>query len=51
MRASSPATTETGFVFRAGDAYAQDFVGEPELVEDVLPARGVAMLYGPPRER
>lgn len=42
-----PVTPESGFVFHAGDAYAQDFAGEPELVEDVLPSRGVAMLYGP----
>jgi KaiC/GvpD/RAD55 family RecA-like ATPase len=34
------------FVFHSGDTYAKDFVGPPELVEDVLPARGVAMVYG-----
>lgn len=40
------ATKTTAFVFHNGDEYAQDFVGPPELVEDVLPARGVAMVYG-----
>jgi putative DNA primase/helicase len=34
------------FVFHDGDVYATDFLGEPELVEDLLPACGVAMVYG-----
>lgn len=34
------------FKFHSGDEYALDFIGDPELVEDVLPARGVAMVYG-----
>jgi KaiC/GvpD/RAD55 family RecA-like ATPase len=41
------ADSEPEFKFYAGDDYAVDFNAAPELVEDVLPDRGIAMVYGP----
>ncbi len=35
------------FTFYSGNSYAEDFASSPELVEDVLPTRGIAMVYGP----
>ncbi|CAG4924732.1 AAA family ATPase [Paraburkholderia gardini] len=34
------------FKFYGGDDYASDFADAPELVEDVFPGRGIAMIYG-----
>lgn len=42
-----PTEADLNFRFYAGDEYSEDFVGGPELVEDVLPERGIAMVYGP----
>jgi hypothetical protein len=36
-----------GFVFHPGASYSKDFIGGPEVVEDVLPACGTGMFYGP----
>jgi KaiC/GvpD/RAD55 family RecA-like ATPase len=44
---AAPTEADLNFRFYAGDAYSEDFVGGPELVEDVLPERGIAMVYGP----
>ena len=46
-RKEEPTEADLNFRFYAGDEYAEDFVGGPELVEDVLPERGIAMVYGP----
>jgi AAA domain/Primase C terminal 2 (PriCT-2)/Bifunctional DNA primase/polymerase, N-terminal len=35
------------FCFYRGDEYAEDFIGGPELIEDVLPAQGTGMMFGP----
>ena len=35
------------FRFYRGDEYAEDFIGGPELIEDVLPAQGTGMMFGP----
>lgn len=47
LKSSEPTKADLNFRFQAGDAYAADFIGGPELVEDVLPERGIAMVYGP----
>ena len=39
--------TDKAFKFHSGDDYARDFTVSPELVEDMLPAQGLAMLFGP----
>lgn len=44
----APETAESSsFLFYKGNDYALDFAGAPELVEDVLPSRGIGMLFGP----
>lgn len=35
------------FLFHDGDSYAMDFADAPELIEGLLPARGIVMVYGP----
>jgi KaiC/GvpD/RAD55 family RecA-like ATPase len=45
--APEPTESDKAFKFYAGDDYAQDFAMSPELVEDMLPAQGLAMLFGP----
>lgn len=45
--AAEPTASDLAFRFYAGDDYARDFAMSPELVEDMLPAQGLAMLYGP----
>lgn len=42
-----PTEADKAFKFYAGDDYAVDFNAAPEIVEDVLPDRGIAMVYGP----
>ena len=42
-----PTAADLDFRFYAGDDYSRDFIGGPELVEDVLPERGIAMVFGP----
>lgn len=42
-----PTASDLAFRFYAGDDYAVDFNAAPEIVEDVLPDRGIAMVYGP----
>jgi KaiC/GvpD/RAD55 family RecA-like ATPase len=42
-----PTPADKAFRFYSGDIYSLDFVGGPELVEDVLPGRGIAMMFGP----
>lgn len=42
-----PTASDLAFRFYAGDDYARDFAMSPELVEDMLPAQGLAMLFGP----
>lgn len=44
---AEPTAADLAFCFYAGDEYSIDFAGGPELVEDVLPERGIAMVYGP----
>ena len=46
-KTAEPTETDLNFRFHPGDEYSEDFVGGPELVEDVLPERGIAMVYGP----
>ncbi len=45
--APEPTEADKAFKFYPGDDYAQDFATSPELVEDMLPAQGLAMLFGP----
>lgn len=45
-KAAEPAE-QSSFLFYKGNDYALDFAGAPELVEDVLPSRGIGMLFGP----
>jgi KaiC/GvpD/RAD55 family RecA-like ATPase len=42
-----PTEADKAFKFYAGDDYAVDFNAAPEIVEDVLPDRGIVMVYGP----
>lgn len=42
-----PTEADKAFRFYAGDDYAVDFNAAPEIIEDVLPDRGIAMVYGP----
>jgi len=46
-KAISPTPSDLMFRFYSGDDYATDFNAAPEIVEDVLPNRGIAMVYGP----
>lgn len=46
-KSTKPTETDLAFRFHSGDDYAQDFNAAPELVEDVFPERGIAMVYGP----
>jgi KaiC/GvpD/RAD55 family RecA-like ATPase len=42
-----PTPADLAFRFHPGDDYSEDFAGAAEIVEDVLPARGTAMVFGP----
>jgi KaiC/GvpD/RAD55 family RecA-like ATPase len=44
---AEPTASDLAFRFYAGDDYARDFAMSPELVEDMLPAQGLGMLFGP----
>jgi KaiC/GvpD/RAD55 family RecA-like ATPase len=46
-KSAEPTDADRAFRFYAGDDYATDFNAAPEIVEDVLPDRGIAMVYGP----
>lgn len=46
-KSNAPTASDMAFRFYSGDDYATDFNAAPELVEDVLPDRGIAMVYGP----
>lgn len=46
-RGAVPTEADLAFTFHAGDDYALDFNAAPELIEDVLPERGIAMVFGP----
>jgi hypothetical protein len=39
--------TDRSFQFYKGSEYAEDFIGGPEIVEDVFPAQGTGMMFGP----
>jgi len=47
--ADKPKALEMGreFAFYPGDEYSEDFIGGPEIVEDVFPAQGTGMIFGP----
>lgn len=44
---AEPTGADKNFRFYTGDDYAVDFNAAPEIVEDVLPDRGIVMVYGP----
>lgn len=46
-KSAEPTDADRAFRFHAGDDYALDFNAAPEIVEDVLPDRGIAMMFGP----
>jgi len=45
-KSNAPTAADLAFRFYSGDAYAEDFTSAEEIVEDLLPAQGLAMLYG-----
>ena len=45
-KSKAPTEADLAFRFYAGDAYAEDFTTAEEIVEDMLPAQGLAMVYG-----
>jgi KaiC/GvpD/RAD55 family RecA-like ATPase len=44
---AEPTDSDKAFRFYPGDDYATDFNAAPEIVEDVLPDRGIVMVFGP----
>lgn len=42
-----PTESDLQFKFYPGAEYAADFEALPEVVEDIFPAKGLAMVYGP----
>jgi len=44
---NGPTVSDLAFKFYSGDDYAVDFAAAPEIIEDVLPDRGIVMVYGP----
>lgn len=43
----APTVSDLAFKFYSGDDYSVDFAAAPEIIEDVLPDRGIVMVYGP----
>ena len=44
---AKPLEADRKFRFYPGAEYAEDFIGGPELIEDVLPRQGTGMMFGP----
>jgi len=45
-KSNAPTPSDMAFRFYSGDDYATDFNAADEIVEDVLPSQGLAMVYG-----